>query len=74
MKKTDSRLRTLQVLGQPVYYLALPEGNFVLIRPICELLGVDTDNQLEKLKADEILRDEHSTKSVHLPTDDRRRS
>lgn len=73
MKQADNRLRTLQVLGQPVYYLALPEGNLILIRPLCEVLGVEADNQLEKLKNDEIFGDERAEHPVHLPGDDKRR-
>jgi hypothetical protein len=73
MKQADNHLRTLEFQGQPIYYLSLPEGNLLLIRPLCEVLGVDTDNQLEKLKEDEILRDEHSVQSVRLPEYDRSR-
>lgn len=73
MKKEDSRLRTLEFQGQPIYYLALPEGNLVLIRPLCDLLGIDAERQIKNLQEDEILGDERAVQTVRLPEYDRDR-
>lgn len=73
MKKTDLRLRTLEFQGQPIYYLALPEGNQVLIRPLCDLLGVDADRQIRDLKTDEMLSGGVSEQTTRLPSEDRSR-
>jgi hypothetical protein len=71
----SSLLKTLSLQGQPLYYLETAAGlNLVLVRPICDLLGVDADRQIEKIKEDEILRDEHGVHRVHLPGDDRHRN
>lgn len=73
MKQADNRLRTLEFQGQPIYYLAFPEGNVVLIRPLCEALGVDADWQIRQLKADEVIGDEVCEHTTRLPSEDRSR-
>jgi hypothetical protein len=73
MKQADNRLRTLEFQDSPIYYLALPEGNVVLIRPLCEALGVDADRQIRDLKIDEMIGDEVSEQTTRLPSEDRSR-
>jgi hypothetical protein len=70
----QTQLKTLDFQGSPIYYIQGADGvNWVLIRPLCDALGVHADKQLEGIKEDDILRDEHAVQRVHLPGDDKHR-
>lgn len=45
----------------------------VLIRTLCEALGIDADRQIRDLKADEMIGDEVSEQTTRLPYEDRSR-
>jgi hypothetical protein len=66
-------LKTLLFQDKPIHYLALAEGNLVLIRPLCEVLGIDADRQIRDLKVDEMLSGEVSEQTTRLPFVDRAR-
>jgi len=67
-------LKTLSFQGQPVYCLAdAASPNLVLIRPLCDALGVDADWQIRQLKADEMLAPEVCEHTTQVPGDDQRR-
>jgi hypothetical protein len=69
----QSNLFTIQVRDQDVYYVKVDGRNLVLIRPICDVFGIDADRQIRDLKTDEILSGEVSEQTTRLPHDDRKR-
>ena len=63
-----TQLQTLHFQGKPIYYLkAADGGNLVLIRPLCDALGVDADWQIRELKADEMLAPEVCEHTTQVP-------
>lgn len=72
MKKTV--LKSLMVLGRPVYYVVDGGINYVLIRPMCDVLQIDADRQIRDLKSDEDLGAEVSEQTTQLPSDKQNRA
>ncbi|MGI4871446.1 MAG: phage antirepressor N-terminal domain-containing protein [Janthinobacterium lividum] len=69
-----STLKTVFFQENPIYYLETGEGiNLVLIRPLCEALGVDADWQIRELKTDDMLSGEVCEHTTRLPSEDRAR-
>lgn len=66
-------LKSIMFLDRPIYYLVVDGVNYVLIRPLCEVLQVDADWQIRELKKDEDLSGEVCEHTTRLPTDDRNR-
>lgn len=66
-------LKTLDFNGKPIYYLTIDGTNYVLIRPLCEALGVDAERQIKNIADDEMLVHERSEQTVHVPGDDKSR-
>lgn len=49
----------LEFNGRTIYYLDVNGTNWIAIKPICEVLGVEYDHQAEKIKQDPILSQLH---------------
>ena len=74
MQAQKQTLKTVDVDGKPVYYLVVDGLNYILIRPLCEALGVDADRQIRDLRDDEMLLSEVSEQTTQLPGDQQRRA
>ena len=71
----EAQLKTLLWQDSPIYYIEAPDGiNLVLIRPLCEALGVDADRQIRDLKIDEMLASEVSEQTTQVPNHGQSRS
>lgn len=70
---SNQNLFTIQIRDTEVYFVKHGEVNHVLIRPICEVFGLDADWQIRDLKTDEILSGEVCEHTTRLPHDDRKR-
>lgn len=67
-------LKYVMFLDRPVYYVVADGVNYVLIRPLCEVLQIDADRQIRDLKADEDLAPEVSEQTTQLPSDKQSRA
>lgn len=64
----QAQLKTLLFQEKPIYYLAAADGaNMVLIRPLCDALGVDGEWQIKALQEDEMLAPERCEHTVQVP-------
>ena len=62
-------LKSISFLDRPIYYIVADGINYILIRPLCEVLQVDADRQIRDLKADDDLAPEVSEQTTQLPSD-----
>lgn len=70
----SKNLKIVEFMGKPIYYLIIDGVNYILIRPVCEALGVDADRQIRDMKSDELLVAGVSEQTTQLPGDSQRRS
>jgi len=73
VKTKNPVLKVVEFNDKSIYYLSVQGVNHILIRPLCEALGVDADRQIRDLKDDEMLAGEVSEQTTRLPTEDRNR-
>lgn len=64
----------LEFNGRTIYYLDVNGTNWIAIKPICEVLGVNYNRQFQNLKEDEILLSEFAIQQMQLPGTSQRRS
>jgi len=70
-----TQLKTLLFQESPIYYFeAEDSANMVLVRPLCDILGIDADRQIRELEADELLGPKVSSKTTQVPGDTQARS
>ena len=72
MKKPVLKFITFR--DRPIYYVVVDGINYVLIRPLCEVLEVDADRQIRDLKCDDDLQAEVSEQTTQLQSDKQSRA
>ena len=66
-------LKSVEFMGKPIFYVVVEGVSYILIRPICEALGLDGEWQVKMINDDEILGSERCEHTVQIPTDDQSR-